>query len=74
MPFYDTSFLNNTFDDNILQIWFKHKKDKDSHSIIRDILQYFHILNKLLPNSYILPKRDFPYIQSNAKFELFEFL
>jgi hypothetical protein len=60
VPFYETSFLNNTFDDNILPIWFKHKKDKDSHSIIRDILQYFHILNKLLPNSYILPKRDFP--------------
>ena len=60
VPFYETSFLNNTFDDNILPIWFKPKKDKDSQSIIRDILQYFHILNKLLPNSYILPKRDFP--------------
>ncbi len=57
MPF---SFLNNTFDDNTLPTWSKHKKEKDSHSIIRDILQYFHLLNNLLPNSYTLPKRDFP--------------
>ena len=35
-----------------------HKKDKNSHSIIREMLQYIHLMENL-PNRYLLPKRDF---------------
>ena len=58
VSFYDTLFLNNPFDNNILPILSMYKKDKNSHSIIWEMLQYIHIMENL-PNRYLLPKRDF---------------
>ncbi|HET9807808.1 MAG TPA: hypothetical protein VFP49_12950 [Nitrososphaeraceae archaeon] len=59
VPLYNTSFLNNPSDDNILSGLFKHKKDKNSHSIIWEILQNIHLLENL-KNMHILHKKNFP--------------
>jgi hypothetical protein len=59
VPFYDNSFLNNLSDDNILQIFSTPKKNKNSNSIIWEILQYIHLIENL-PNRYLLPEKDFP--------------
>jgi hypothetical protein len=59
VPLYNIPFLNNPFDDNILSGLSKHKKDKNSHSIIWEILQNIHLLENL-QKMHILPKKDFP--------------
>ena len=62
-PLHNISFLNNPFDGNILPVLSKHKKDKNLHSIIWEILQNIHLLENL-QNIYILPKIDFPLYNS----------
>jgi hypothetical protein len=69
VPFYDTLFLNNPFDNDILPILTMHKKDKNSHSIFWEMFKYIHIIENL-PNRYPLPKRDFHLYNPNLKYSV----